>query len=305
MVDREALEAYVAEIERARKGAGLDFALLDRPCPDLPDERIAREGFETLDDSELAEIAVDPTAVETLSEYLWGEVGPEPERGDWWWTAVTSGESAEPGLVRSVVELQKQIEEREATREPEGRSDGGSVLPFEPGRVVSRPGGGWRGLGRFAALAASLLVGVFLGRFAFQGDRSGPERFAASASASYGAGRGVERSLGVQFESNLFGFATVVAVAPGRRPEVFPALGRDDVEVRAGAPSNFGPLPAGTREALVVVAETPSADPIRRALRASDRELPDADSVREMLEPYLQTKGYRRFAFATTTFSPE
>jgi hypothetical protein len=302
MVDGETLDAFVGELERARTAHGVHLALFKQLTSDLPDEVIARGGFGVLSDEQLADIAIDPSALHALSDYLWCELDPdselpEPEWGDWWWKAVSSGEPAQPGLARSVV-ANTGGESVPAPKEEQ-------IIPFDPARTTSRPRAP-RWLGRAAAIAASLLLGVFLGRTAFDGGGEGNAGYPlASASPVYGPGRGTERDLGVRFESGLRGFATVIALSPGNRPEVFPALGRDDVPVQASVPTEFSPLPSETKEAIVVVTETPAADPVRRALRDRSGETGDASSLLTFLEPHLRTKGYRRISIGIIRFDSE
>lgn len=302
MVDGETLDKYVEQLRRARTTHGIHLALLERPSGELPDEEIARGGFGVLTDEQIAEIAIDPPALRTLAAYLWGELDPEsdepaPERGDWWWEAVTSGELDYPGLARRVI--------ANASESAADAREDAKVIPFGSPRTANRPWGN-RWLGQAAAIAASLLLGVFLGRTAFDGGGEGNAGYPlASASPVYGPGRGTERDLGVRFESGLRGFATVIALSPGNRPEVFPALGRDDVAVQTRVPTEFSPLPAGTKEALVVVTETPAADPVRRALRDRSDETGDASSLLTFLEPRLRTKGYRRISIGIIRFDSE
>lgn len=302
MVDGEELDAYVEELRRARTTHGIHLELLERPSGELPDEAVATGGFGVLSDEQIAEIAIDPPALRTLAAYLWGRLDPEsdepaPERGDWWWEAVTSGELVHPGLARRVIANASEP----AVSAPKEEQ----VIPFDSAGTAHRPRA-TRWLGQAAALAASLLVGVFLGRTAFDGGGEGSERSdLASASPVYGPGRGTERDVGVRFTSGLQGFATVVALSPENRPEVFPALGRDDVPVQTGATTEFGPLPPGTKEALVIVTETPAADPIRRALRERNDETGDVSGIPAFLESYLRTKGYRRIASGSIRFDAE
>lgn len=302
MADRETLDAYTDELERARTERGVDMVLLERPRGDLSEEAIAKGGFGVLPDERLAEIAIDPCALRALAAYLWRDLDPhseepEPPWGDWWWEAVTSEELARPGVVGRVLERVR------GEIHPVAKEE--QVIPFDAGKDGRRPKP-VRWLGQAAALAASLLVGVFLGRTAFDGGGEGSGRSdLASASPVYGPGRGTERDLSVRFTSGLQGFATVVALTPGSRPEVFPALGRDDVPVHSGAPAEFGPLPPGSKEAIIIVTETPAADPIRRALRERNDETGDVSGIRAFLESHLRTKGYRRIASGSIRFDAE
>lgn len=300
MVEHEWLVAYVDEIERAREARGVDLELLGRPAPDLPDQVIARDGFGALGDEALAEIAIDPSALRVLAEYLWGEIEPgegegTPEWGDWWWKAVSAEDSAGLPFARGTAQ------EKTATQRP---AEDPATIPFDADRPAKRHDGGlppW--VRRFAPLAASLLLGIFLGRVAF--DRGGDFVLAAGASPLIGPGRGSDRDLGLQFESPLAGFATIVALAPGGPAEVYPALGRDDIAVDARSVAEYGPLPPGTREAFVIVTETPASDPIRRAIRDGAGGSADGANLRGLLEERLRAKGYRRMAIGAAEFPAE
>lgn len=299
MVDGETLDAYAEQLERARTARGFDMDLPERPCGNLPEEEVARRGFGVLPDDQLTEIALDPSALRALTAYLWGELdqtsdGTGLERGDWWWAAVSVEGLARPGLVPGVVAT--------GGAEPGVAREEKQILPFEAGTTGNRSKA-VKWLRPFAAVEASLLLGVFLGRTAFE--RSGEAILAAGASPLIGPGRGTERDLSVRYTSPLSGFATVVALAPGRPTEVYPALGRDVIRVDSDSAGEFGPLPAGTREALVIVSETPAADPVRWALRELAGSLADGASLRDFLEGRLQAKGYRRFALGAAEFPAE
>ena len=174
---------------RARRH-GVHLALFKQLTSDLPDEVIA-DGFGVLSDEQLADIAIDPSALHALSDYLWCELDPdselpEPEWGDWWWKAVSSGEAPVPGLAPSVV--------ANASAPPAPPPKEEAIIPFDPSRTTGRPRAtGWLGQAG-AALAASLLLGVFLGKTAFDGGGEGSGSFPlASSSPVYGPGRGAER----------------------------------------------------------------------------------------------------------------
>jgi hypothetical protein len=299
MIEPDLLDGYIRAIEEERRSQEAEEALLGLPCPDLPEERIAEGGFDSLADGELAAIAVDPAALRTLAAYLWGEFVPEGgtiERGDWWWEAVTRGETAHPGLARGFLEGLKRQEEQTAR--------GRETLPFDDARHTSRSRRKiLRLIGQVTALAASLLIGVFLGTSVLQ-DGGGGRTLGIGGEARYGPVRGTERERSVVFRSPIRGFATIVVLREGSPPEVLPGPGQDDLRVRPGVDLEHGPLPPGTDVALVLITETPASDPIRRALRGASFSPGEAGVLRAELEAALRGMNYRRLALGTIRFEP-
>src|SRR5262249_17329335 len=141
--------------------------------------------------------------------------------------------------------------------------------------------------GRFAALAASLLLGVYIGTRVLRDGRGGGTEVLI-ATATFSPDRGAGDWLGVEIHSDLAGFATVVALAPGRRPETLPDLGGEDIPVRSGVPEKVGPLPQSTTRILFVVTETPAGEPIRRALQDKSFGPGDAAELRTLLLSTLE-----------------
>ena len=130
------------------------------------------------------------------------------------------------------------------------------------------------------------------------------EVLVASATSRNVLTRGKEKTITVELQSDLGGFATVVALVPGQRPVVVPHVGGDDIPVTAGAPGllSTGPLPAETTRALVVVTETPAGETIRKAMINKAFTPDQLDELQAFLRSVLETKGYRRMAFGSALF---
>ncbi len=157
---------------------------------------------------------------------------------------------------------------------------------------------------RFAALAASLLFGVFLGAKAFRDGPTSSEILVASASPVYGNTRGADRALRIEMRSSLAGHVTVIALAPDRQPEVYPGLGAEDIGIMADVPREYGPLPPATTRVLFVVTETPADETVRKALRGRKYGPEDLDRLKADLTSSLRDKGFRRMALGEAAFSP-
>lgn len=157
-----------------------------------------------------------------------------------------------------------------------------------------------------AAIAASLLLGLFLGR-----QFVSPQTFEvamASGKANYVTQRGTE-SLEVTVSAPFKGYGTVISLDTENEAEVFPGWGDGDLDVPSNAPSEPVALADGTTRAVFVVTETPAAEPIRLWLEDESTEAAgpqDYKTLLENLERLLQTKGYRRIAAGSisTTNTP-
>ena len=104
MLDTETRAAYGAALEAEQERQGVVLLLLDLPCLDVPDRQVAREGFAGLSDDQLADLAIDPIALEALHRALVGELEAEVEASDWWWEAIGQGELQFPGLAQRTIE---------------------------------------------------------------------------------------------------------------------------------------------------------------------------------------------------------
>ena len=125
MADPERLDAYVAtlRIEQERRGARV--LLLQRDGLDIPDARIAAEGFGGLSDDHLADIALSPEALQALEDAL---DDPETEPGPWFIDAVLEAEAARPDAA----------EQARRAREiyPASQGRGGTSLDARERRVL-------------------------------------------------------------------------------------------------------------------------------------------------------------------------
>ena len=80
MADPERLDSYIAALKGEQERRGVRLTLLQRDGADLPDERIAAEGFGGLADAQLADIALSPEALRALKDSL---DDPETAPGPW------------------------------------------------------------------------------------------------------------------------------------------------------------------------------------------------------------------------------
>ena len=176
-----------------------------------------------------------------------------------------------------------------------------------PGSIVStHRANRWLKVGLGVGLAASLFIlGVCADR-AFWPRQNGMQVLVASTSTKYVPGRDPNELLPeLAIESDLSGFATVVSLAPERRPLVWPSIGSDDFPIIGDGTSQPFTLPKDTTEAVFVVTETPSGEPIRRIEDSfTDLRPGDESRVRELMLATLKEKGYRRMAFGEASFTP-
>ena len=156
---------------------------------------------------------------------------------------------------------------------------------------------------QLVTIAASLLVGVFLGSLVFRGGSAGPEILVAQASIGYETPRGGSPQPTVRVQPPIDGFVTLITLAPDRRPLVIPPLGGDYIRVSRNNRSDGISVPEDTTTVLSVVTPTPSADPIEREFsgRNAKRYAPeDASELRSDLETFLLDFGYRRIAIGVS-----
>ena len=149
-----------------------------------------------------------------------------------------------------------------------------------------------------------------IGEWAFRGgDWNAPtgklETLLASATPRYELVRGTEEVLLVEVESERPGFATIISLGPERAQRVFPEPGEELLQVAPSATATYGPLPADSTIALVIVTETPATSVIRDALLDQQFQPHNVDGLNSYLSQLLQKSGYRWLAVGRTIFSRE
>ena len=280
IADKRRLESYAST-------PGFESQPREADAP--PDPAIVAEGFSALPDDELAALALSPRALVALRGHL---EDPENRCGEWFPRAVIAAHVGRPEVKELVEHARRRVARLIAERNA-------TILKIPPAQKPR----GWAPKAvqwgrKLAPLAASLLVGVLLGTTAF---RSGgePSSFDVSVASVPSPTRGPGERPGVKVEIRGEGFVALVALAPGRRPEVVPGLGVDDVPVKEGSPAVVQ-LPESTTEVLSVVTETPASEPLRRALREKAFEPGQLEGLKAFVRAALEAKGFRRMALETT-----
>ena len=247
VVNPEFRAEYVKSLTALWLRHRIDETLVDPVGKDIPEAEIVENGFKNLSDEILADIAFDPVAVEMVAEMLvlkprWRDA-PHDSR-EW--------------LVKAFCE---------DLGYPTSNPIASEAAPVPTDAV--RPSNVMRWPSTVIAIAASLLLGVFIGYLAFRGKRETTDRSVEVAQASLKSAepRGPDAlAFDVELVSPRDGFATVVIPRRGREPKVFPEYLKDDLRVEAKAARRLGPYEAGSGEVvLVVVTKTPSSETIRRA----------------------------------------
>ncbi len=111
MVDRERLDAYAASLRAEQERRDVRLSMLQSDGLDIPDARIAAEGFGGLSDDHLADIALSPEAVEAIRDYL---DDPATEPGAWFIDAVLEAEARRPDAAeqaRRAVEIFRRLKD--------------------------------------------------------------------------------------------------------------------------------------------------------------------------------------------------
>jgi anti-sigma factor RsiW len=157
-----------------------------------------------------------------------------------------------------------------------------------------------------AAVAASLMIGMICGLAWSRLARSKPfEVLVAQASVQPVTARGAredERSITIQ--SQRSGFAAIIAMSPDQRPLVLPS----DVPVSAGERAVSVPLPAGLKNAtlvLVVVTEQPASWVIEQVLDSATFKQGQANQLRSLIIETLTRKNYHWVAIGTSVPPPD
>lgn len=295
-----ALEQFSVQLAEAKGAAGAHGSRLG--LNDLPAAALLKDGLDVLSDEQLARLA---TSVETIRE-LNTEVGralQTGELGEFWWEAYAVPESAIPPGYLDNQAMQRALD----AIGPEPTNLASSTTPAAPAAPKPR---GWRAVaGPIGALAACLLVGVFIGWYIHGNGQDRREVLVASAKVEPSLIRGPndEKLQQLRVAGPFEGFVVVLALAPDRKQRVIPEFGADDKPVAAGADSEGIPVPADTTRAIFVVTETPAGEPIRRAFegKTARRFSPDQEAeLRRELEDFLKKKGYRRIAIGSATVVP-
>lgn len=202
---------------------------------------------------------------------------PDPFDMNWEWIFVGTDEPADaeaPTATPSVV--------------------AGSSRPSWPRRSMS-----------VLALAASLLIGLFLGR-GIRPDGDGVLILAAASSVQRVDARG-KNEIQLTVRSPFAGHVTAIALAVQRKPLVRPVLGGEDILAPENTPSEPLTLPDTTTKVVFVATPTPAADSVRRFIDdASTRRYAPEDhtDLRKDLERYLASKGFRKMAFGAADVPP-
>src|SRR5579883_1332756 len=191
MTDRLLFTAYTELLESERSRRGLLTRLLSRTGPDIPEKAIIETGFVHLSDAVLADLALSPEALGALDELLYGEDALGLEMGDWFLH-----------------------DEPPAEALPASSVPGEATVPVPTARPkASRLS--W--VAATLAVAASLLVGIFLGS-KIGGGNARPEFALAGVEVRRDPARGPDDfMLEVRNSGSARAFVTVVGIVPGNK----------------------------------------------------------------------------------------
>ena len=264
---------------------------------DWPIESIIQNGLEPLADRQLIQIACNLEGLQELSDMI-HEFMTQKEVGEVWWrwsmnTSAHRFPEVESMDTQPIMERLRTItDETDASSiSTPDRLNPDVGMPHD---ITRRP------LFRFAIAASLLIIGGLVGRyFAPHGPGlNGNTLLVANASIAFRPNRGADEVPHIEIVSPLSGFATIVSLAPDRRPLVFPQLGGADIAISSEEPSESYPLPKDTTHVIFVVTETPSGEPIRAIENTLLRDLGIGDErrIRDELRRQLEQKGFRRIA---------
>lgn len=156
------------------------------------------------------------------------------------------------------------------------------------------------------ALAACLLLGLFLGRWLADGPTiDGFEVLVASAEPVVVPAAGAEEPVAIQIESPMDGYASIVLVLPDDSIDVLPVLGGKDIAVSADTQVQSPAIPAHIADAtaaLIVITSTPADDTIRKYFLDDNAITSDLNQLQKQVERLLQQSGHRMIAFASVDF---
>ncbi len=300
------LKTYTAALDDERRGQKLEADLLALDPQDIPVETIAGEGFASLSDDDLASLAIDPTALRLLWEFL-NESMAGATAGRFWWDALFR---ATPPLPEAPPAFRVPAPTQPVARR--GLFWGGAVLAlaaslllaFLGGRIGAPTGGGQPTSDEFVARLSDEDAARV--RRLLQ-ERHGTEILVAQAAAQWGQPRAGVKEPQLTVEGPFDGFVTVVALAPARKQQVQPGFGVKPYPVSTGHASEPIWLPDGTTEVLFVVTETNAAETVRSELDPVNARRYTADKIDELraqLETLLKGAGYRRLAFGRVAVPP-
>ena len=288
--DSDRLARYLEFLRAEQDRHGATDRILHSPTFDIDDERIAQDGFDDLSDEVLAAIASYPYVASSFEEYL---DDPESRPGKWYVENVIAVEAARPDA-QEFLDACKPVVDR--LRENGFLSlETPRVAPFTHHPV-------FRWATRVTAIAASLLLGAFLGRSLLQSGGVSPPALLATVALSFEGGRGGSEAIPkATVESNAPGFISIVTLPLGGldRPFVFPIAPDDDIAVGP----ETGPVsilfPEDMRDAqiaLLVVTPTPAADTLDKALFEASFSASQIDGLETLVRETLRAKGYDRMA---------
>jgi hypothetical protein len=101
--------------------------------------------------------------------------------------------------------------------------------------------------------------------------------------------------------SDRKGFASMVALFPNDKPEVFPGSSYDPIAVVPGSPSESPPFPPGLMDAtsiLIVITEQPAGDVIRRSLSGTTFTPDQKSQLQAFLNAKLAANNYHWVAYS-------
>lgn len=292
LVETPTRDRYVAawreELRRSPLPAELRRQLED---VDVPGETLCRDGVGVLSDRELVALAARPHTLELLAEFIIDSIGTS-DLGKVWErpldrAARDAYPETSPEVMNRLVELAK-------------------AQPAYAKAVPSSSEVAARNYSRatlLATAAATLLLGAGIGAggfalFSGRGAADGWASLSSDSAVAHLQPRGGDVTFELRLGSPRPGFAAVIVPRPGDKPRVYPESWGDPPRVGPGAAKTYGPLDARAGQTvLVVVAETPAADVLRRAFEKA----PPADSldaIRELAEAALKDAGFRWAAFA-------
>ena len=228
--------------------------------------------FDIAVDSELREVKVN------VPNPNWSQL-PDPFGHDWSW--LTNCRHTDMADQAARAEKDKQalpLERRSSTRE----------------RAI------W-----IFALAASLLMGLFIFN---PGDSKELALLQASGDISVAPVRGEQPRQQLTILGPFDGFAAVISLFSDRKPQVFPVLGGDDIDIQEDRVSNAILLPVDTQEVLFVVTRTPAGEEVRRIVKEADFPgdgISGLEQFKIHLEEQLATKGFRQLAIGTIKLASE